>query len=212
MKTIIKLIFISVFINLNAQSPIITLYNSGEYGEIENAYYKDLDSIHNKYEGTWLYTNNTDTLKVKLRKRLMVYTSNHSNNFYEDELIGEYQYIENGIEKVNTLDNFMTEYEDCSDYNLYAYTLQRKNSIPKCNECADDEKRLVLAINEPSLRHLSGLRDEFILRHYVENGVEKLKVWFHFYAGNIVANKDTHELSDINSFSVPYGEYTLTKQ
>jgi hypothetical protein len=142
----------------------------------------------------------------------MVYTSSHFANFYNDVLIGEYQYIENGLEKVNTLANINQEYSDDSDYNLYGFSLRWKNTYPKCNECDANEKRLVMAINEPSRRHLSGLSNNFTLRRYFVNGVEKLKIWFPLVGNGLVTDDNTEELSDVNSFSLPYGEYILTKQ
>lgn len=206
----LALIFFSILYTC-AQTPILPMY-SGDIRNVENAYYKDINNVHDQYVGTWLYTNGNTSLKIILRKRVMVYTSSHLANFYIDALIGEYQYIENGLEKVNTLNTISEEYSDISNHNLYAFSLMHKSVYPKCNECANNEKRLVMAFNEPSRRHLSGLSDNFIMRRYFVNGVEKLKVWFPYTGNGLVSDDNTGELSDINSFSLPYGEYILTKQ
>ena len=197
--------------NINAQNPVIPLYN-GDFKDTENAYYKDVSNLHNLYVGEWLYTNGLDSLIIKLRERPMQNVSGRFASYYIDQLIGEYQYIENGVEKINTLDNFGQNHTGIADYNLFAYSLKCKNSFPKCIECTDGEKRLVLIIQEPALNHLSGLRDNFIMRHYVENGVEKIKLIFPYYGGNIVINDNTQQLSDIDRFTVPYGTYILVKQ
>ena len=211
MKILYKILIFIIASNVNAQSPIIPLYN-GDFKDTENAYYKDTNHVHDLYVGEWLYTNGSDSLLIKLRERPMQNVSGSFANYYIDQLIGEYRYVENGVEKINTINNFPIEHNGITNYNLFATGLMHKKVFPKCNECAEGEKRLVLTIQEPALSHLSGLRDKFIMRHYVENGVEKIKLIFPYYGGNIVINDNTQQLSDIDRFTVPYGTYILVKQ
>ncbi|QCE40959.1 DUF6705 family protein [Psychroserpens sp. NJDZ02] len=212
MKTIyITLTLLLLTTLVKAQNPIIPLYQ-GNTKNVENAYYKDVDSLHNQYVGTWLFTNGNDSLKIVFRKRTMINIEGYLANYFIDELIGEYQYIENGIKKVNTLENIDQKLIGDSDYNLYAYSLMWPNTYPQCDECAVDEKRMVMAINEQSKRHLTGLSDQFVIRRYFDNEIEKLKVWFILSGNGIVLDENTGELSDETGFSLPYGEYTLTKQ
>ena len=193
------------------QSPILSLYaNQGSHG-VENAYYKDLDNVQSPYVGTWLLDNGTTVLKVMLRKRIMVYVTGSLGNTYEDVLVGEYLYSKNGAVRVNTLENLSQEYEDNTDYNLHSAGLMRKSAYPKCNECAEGEKRLTLYINDPARRHLSGLSNELIIRRFFDSGVEKLKVWFPL-TGNGIVTDENFELSNVRSFNLPHGEYVLTKQ
>ena len=197
--------------NINAQNPVIPLYN-GHFKDTENAYYKDINNIHDLYVGEWLYTNGSDSLRIKLRERPMQSVSGSFASYYIDQLIEEYRYVENGVEKINTLSGFNQDIIGYTNYNIFAYSLQNKNTFPKCDECAEGEKRLVLTMQEPALSHLSGLRDDLIMRHYIENGIEKIKLIFPYYGGNIVINDNTQQLSDIDRFTVPYGTYILVKQ
>ena len=210
-KTIIALIIFS-FLSCKAQIPMIERYGSSSYGTIENAYYKDLQNFHDQYVGTWLYTNGATSLKVVLIKKPMFHVLGGPKTFYEDLLIGEYQYIENGVEKVNTLNNLSNNNKEISDYNLYSITQTKRGTNPKCPECGADEKRLMMNLNEPSRRYIeNGISNEFDLRKLIENGVEKLKVQF-VYTGMGGNYSITGEKVYVTNYSLPYGDYTLIKQ
>ena len=73
----ILLITVIVFATLSckAQNPIIPSYNNGAtFGEVNNAYYKDVDNFLNQFEGIWQYTTTTDTLTVRFVKKLKMQT------------------------------------------------------------------------------------------------------------------------------------------
>ena len=100
-KIVLTLVLISA-IHCKAQSPIIDIV--GRSGpEINNAYYKDVNNVLNTFEGTWQSYDplTNSTLKIVLVKKQMF----HNVTIYEDVLIGEYQFIANGVEMVNTLGN-----------------------------------------------------------------------------------------------------------
>ena len=98
MKNTIIILLILSAICCKAQSPIINITDDNG-NQIAGSYYKDLDNLLNVYEGTYLYTNGTTTLKIVLQKKTMSFDGHH----YEDLIIGEYQYIKNGVEIINTL-------------------------------------------------------------------------------------------------------------
>ncbi len=88
-----------VIIQCKAQN-VINIQNwNGQYSI--NTYIMDVNNVFNTFEGTWLYTNGNTTLKIVLVKRVITL----ANNYSEDLLVGEYQYIENGVEKFNSLVN-----------------------------------------------------------------------------------------------------------
>lgn len=215
MKTYLSIIFaiISVF-NAHAQSPIYPKYENSSYGREQGAYYKDINNVHNQYVGTWLFTNGNTSLKIVFRKRTMIHyqNPNTNNHFYDDDLVGEYQYIENGVEKINTLSNLYEEYSDSYNYNICSRFLRHKSAPPKCVECSAGEKTLGLIFNEPSRRHLEGERYDFVIRRFTENNHTKLKLWFIATGNGIVRDKNTDNLSNITNFTLPFGEYTLIKQ
>lgn len=105
MKNIILILLVLISLQCKSQNPVIALEDwRGE--RIPNMYLKDINNILTPYEGTWLYTNGTTSLKIVLVKKTMKLWGNR----YEDLLIGEYQYIENGVEKMNTLNKINTIY------------------------------------------------------------------------------------------------------
>ncbi|WP_460220514.1 DUF6705 family protein [Psychroserpens sp. MEBiC05023] len=215
MKNLIVICTVLITLSYGAQSPILPLYNNPNAWEVDNAYYKDIDNVQDQYVGTWLYTNGNTSLEIQLRKRTMVFVNGTLANYYVDVLVGEYKYIENGVEKVNTLEYITAEFMDNTDYNLYSNSLRHKNTYPQCNECATSEKRLVITINEPLRRHIGGLSNKLVMRRFFVNGIEKLKLWFKRNDNGIYYNISTVELIEdesINGYSLPYGEYILVKQ
>jgi hypothetical protein len=214
MKTLhLSIIFAIISVlNAYAQSPIYPKYENSTYGREQGAYYKDINNVHNQYVGTWLYTSGNTSLKIVFRKRTMVLQPSYDNSYYTDFLVGEYQYIENGVEKINTLSNLYEEYSDSWDYNICARFLRHKSAHPKCVECITGEKTLGLIFNEPSRRHLEGERYEFAIRRFTENNQTKLKVWFIATGNGLVTNRITNEQTNITNFTLPFGEYVLIKQ
>jgi hypothetical protein len=100
MKKIILIITIGlIFYNCKAQTPVLNMEIDTKYDAPNNSYYKDINNELNNFEGTWLYTNGSTSLKLKLVKS----TQYFNGSFYEDLLIGGYQYIKDGVEKINTL-------------------------------------------------------------------------------------------------------------
>ena len=210
-KIIFTTIIILLFSLANAQTPIINFFYKHR-GSIANAYYKDTDNFQDQYLGTWLYTNGSTSLKIKFEKKVMFYNKNDDKFFYEDLLIGEYQYIENGIEKVNTLNNLSLNITNPDDYNLLGISRITRARFPKCDECSVDEKRLFMFVNEPDRRQYFAPGHYFIIRKFIEGGITKLKVVFNTESGRVFVKKSNEDFTTIRTFTLPYGTYTLVKQ
>ena len=164
-NNILKLAIILIFINCKAQTPIIDTYGPQGYPDVNGAYYKDVNGFQNQYVGTWLYTNGTNSLKITFQKRDFKYIQSNIN-YYDDFLDGEYQYIENGIEKVNTLNNLNIDYgNDIYKYNLYSVS-KIKYARNDCPECGVNEHRLSMNFNEPSRYNIEDLYNEFRIRAF----------------------------------------------
>jgi hypothetical protein len=211
-----KLLFLFLalsFCNCKAQTPIIDLYGPDTYGDIQNAYYKDINNFQDQFVGTWIYTNGNTTLKVVFVKKLMFYKALSKRKYYQDVLIGEYQYIENGVEKVNSLSNLNSNPLSYYDYNLYSSTQMTDESpYPPCDECPSGTLRLRMKFDEPA-NDDSLLGADFVIRKVIENGVEKLKVQFVKISAASGASKANFSLpSTFRNFSLPYGNYTLIKE
>ncbi|PQJ79639.1 DUF6705 family protein [Polaribacter porphyrae] len=155
-----KIIFIAVFIvalyNCKAQSPILNMEDTNitKSKAPNNSYYKDVNNTLNTFEGTWLYINGNTSLKIKLVKSIKFF----NGKFYEDLLSGGYQYIKDGVEKINTL-------SDANDPSIGRNASIRGNNIyNNCkhlpvNDCVEGEKNLDLSINDIPLNgHIGDLR------------------------------------------------------
>ena len=156
-KIIVTIVIGLIFYNCKAQSPILNMEVNTKYDAPNNSYYKDI--------------NNVKSLKY------------FNGKYYEDLLVGGYQYIKDGIEKINTL-------SDANDPSIGRNAGIRGNNIYKSckylpiNDCVDGEKNLDLSINDiPKNGHIGDLR----LFKRTINGQEALKA-------NIIMNY----LRDVN--------------
>jgi hypothetical protein len=105
MRKIIVILIAIATVNCKAQSPVIDL--QAWNGDVTpNMYIKDTQNVLDQFEGTWLYTSGSTSLKIVLVKKNM----KRLGRYYEDLIIGEYQYIENGVEKFNSLNNLNAVY------------------------------------------------------------------------------------------------------
>src|SRR5690606_103459 len=127
--------------NCKAQSPIFPL-DDWDYGQA-NSYYKDLNNKLNPFEGTWLYTNGNTSLKIILEKRLMQF----NGDYYIDLIVGEYRYVENGVEKINTLSDLSLDLGE--DHSIYGYFIRETCKYVPVDDCVNGEIRLQLHINDP---------------------------------------------------------------
>lgn len=198
MKKIILILIIASTLSCKAQSPIIAL---GDYQTeiINGSYQKDVNNYLNPYEGTWKYQSGNTSFTISLRK----ITQYYNGSYYRDDLIGDYKYIENGIE----IANYLPEFNNTNDakHVLKGNMLINKNRFPRCPECDTNEPRFKLTFYDTERKYLSS---EIAVRQFTENGIEKMKVWL--YQTGIIG-----PLPNENSPQqprVPYGEYTLIKQ
>lgn len=199
MKQIFKILIMLTIFSCKAQTPIKSLFQDN-LGEITNAYYKDIDNDFDKFVGTWKYQNGNTILLIKIEKRIMRYNS--LSKVYNDFLAGEVQYIENGVEKLNTLSNL-------NNQNLGLY----KNAISgwfikrPCATCPANERQVSLDFTEHDRAYL--LR-KFDLRHYLENGQDFLRLKF-YASGVSIIPIDAPANAPVDS-TIPVGIYILTKQ
>jgi len=192
MKKIIFTITLGlIFFNCKAQSPILNMEDTNvtKSKAPDNSYYKDVNNVLNNYEGTWLYTDGNTSLKIILVKSTLYF----NGKFYEDLLIGGYQYIENGIEKINTL-------SDANDPSIgRGASIKGNNIYNDCeylpvDDCIENEKNLHISIKDvTSSGHFGALR---IFKRNI-NGQEALKI-------NIIMNYYGDETSDTPEPTLPW--------
>lgn len=168
MKNIFKIVpLLIIAVSCKAQSPIINIEDyDGE--PIQNAYYKDTNNLLNPFVGTYIYTNGTTSLTIILQKKTMSYDGYQ----YEDVLIGEYQYIENGVEKVNTLNEINVNYTNQNEHSIHANGILSAGDY-LCNGCVGNEKRLMGGIVEHSTPNSAQL---LINRILTGDGQQAIKI------------------------------------
>lgn len=164
-----------------------------------NCYEKDINNEYDKFVGEWKFQIGNTTLTFKLKKELQYQIANNRN--FTDLLVGEYQYIENGVEKVNTLADFdnvsVSGYQHKIAGGIFLHRLPyycSDNSLPQ-------EIKVELSIEDPNDSFIEGF---VILRHVNDNGTEKLEVCI----------QDTSTLAeDPNAhLPIPNGYYEMIKQ
>lgn len=142
MKTIkILTIFTLFFSGLISCQTIINI--DGNYQpNIPNAYYKDVGNKLNQFEGTWVYDDGVDFIKLVLVKKLQTTVWNH----YEDYLVGEFKYKHSGFEIINTLGNLSNTLSDPRHYGINGNDFWYNHS--PFSDFTNDNFRLKLSINE----------------------------------------------------------------
>lgn len=198
MKNILSILIIVTTISCKAQ--IIT-YSIGDWYEgIPNAYYKDLNNELDAFEGTWLYSNGNTTLKIILRKEVMYF----NGRYYEDLIVGEYQYIKDGVELINTLSNI-------NNPNAYEHKIRGQNLYYDCyflpvSDCADGEVRLHVDIFDANVNGYAG---DLILHKRNINGQDALRAYFGMgYVGGVPQDSTIPD----STFNLTQDELIFIKQ
>lgn len=137
-------------------------------GEIEQGvYYKDFNNVFGAYEGSYEFTGNAFYFKITLKKVTEV-----GSYFYEDRIVGQYQFIKDGID-INYLNDPYTP-EDGEIEGSWI-----RQPMPRfCPECLP-EKWLTISIYDPVTERSCSL---YIAKRIV-SGQEGIYVWFYYKYG-----------------------------
>lgn len=202
MKTIyfniIGLLLLSM--SCKAQSPIVPIDNKYKDTPL-GGYFKDLNNELDKFTGTWLFTNGNTSFKIKIDKKTMFF----EGEYYEDILVGEYQYVEDGIELINTIPQLLQNPDDVFNRNIGGRYIISINQVVACEDCLPNERRLKLYISDPERSYLS---ISLVLRYLLdESNPEKMTATVVASDSVILPHEDSPQ-----SLRVPYGEYLMVKQ
>ena len=121
---------------------------------------------------------------------------------FEDLIIGEYQYIENGVEKVSTLNKLNIAYPNRRKHSISSNFLITQGDAG-CGECAPFEKALRTGLIDEA----SGNSANMVIRRINvgnQQGIKVLIVWEYRYY------RTGEALPSQAPF--PGGQYTLLKQ
>lgn len=199
MKTVKIIIIALLSITCKAQTPVIDISES-ELGQPDGYYMQDMNLLLNPFEGTYLYTNGNTSFKIILVKKEQQY----NGRYYEDLIIGEYQYIENGVEKVNTLNQINTVYNDQRSHTIDGnWIVNNDFRMWKCPTCNLNEKRLKCSIMDASTNRYASL----IFRRTVEAGQQVMKIKI----SQVTSVSLIQGQPAPPDFSLPQGEFTLIK-
>lgn len=202
MKKILFLFSTILYTALWSQNEIIDI-NDVKYNSLldtnTNYYKKDLNNLLDPFQGTYVYTNGNKSLKIILVKKIKQY----NNVYYEDLIIGEYEYSVNGTIVQNTIPNLNVV--DSNQFLGHAIagssTIDNNNRQWKCPQCNPNEKRLRGIITDRSTERSA----DFFIRKTTVNGQEVLQV----NVGQVMVDIENMNPPD---FSLPRGEFTMIKQ
>jgi len=190
-----------ITIACKAQSPIYDI-SEPHSEKTPGSYFKDLNGNLDGYDGTYLYTGpNNTSFKIVLKKKVLSY-----RYYYEDLIVGEFQFIRNGVEVTNTLANININYAD--EYVNHTITGHRilTGTIYGCPDCSPTEKRLRLSLIDNKSNNIVGLD----IRKTTVNGVPAIKVLLFGEESGFV--RQANENLSTSSYMLELGEYIMIKQ
>lgn len=200
MKNII-IIFILISGNiLNAQTPEIPLEDK-DGSRISGAYYKDVHNSLDPFVGTWIYQEGNTSLTIVLEKRIL----STFGSIYEDLIIGEYQYIENGVLKVNTLGNFAQVLAFDRKHTIDGNSIVTDPSFWNCYDCSLGERRLMVSFSDP----VNNIGGSMLIKKTTVAGQEAIRIEISYLFKSVFRHD---EPVVIPTPSVPQGIHILIKE
>ncbi|MFV8368881.1 DUF6705 family protein [Flavobacterium sp. LB2R40] len=199
MKTYIHYFAFFLFLTAcTAQSPVYDISEPTRW-KPQGAYYKDINGVLDGYDGTYLYTSGSTSLKFVLKKKIKSY-----GYYYTDLIVGEFQFIKDGVEKGNTLANINVNYTDEEINHIITGNTIIIGTQLGCPSCSPTEKRLRLSFVDNKSPNIAGID----IRKTTTNGVAALLVKI-FWDGFI-----TRKEGDLapTPASINTGEYLMIKQ
>jgi len=204
LKHIFKLILI--LSSFNAASQIQLPLDSIKFGaaNFPVKYYTDTNNEMDFFVGTWTYAEGSTTLKIKFKKELRVDWNGH----FTDLLVGEYQYIDNGVEKINTL-NLINSRNDV-DHCIYGRLRITKCSWLPTSECQDGQIKFNLQLLDPNNDQVSAT----LIIHQTNSDINDRRdaiIAYIIFSGPPTINRDLGETFDPPT--LPWqNEYRMVRQ
>lgn len=204
-----KIIFITCLItsivSCKAQT-IIQSRNNFDLDTPNGGYYQDANNLLNPYIGTWVYSNGSTSLTMKLRKVIHYY----NGKFYSDLLVGEYQYIESGVEKLNTLSQFDIDYPLQYDHQLNGNNLLYSTDKPNpCTTCNNSVSRVNITYSD----NVKGIMGSFYMGL---SATSNLVANIYISSNGIKYSGDPNDVSTLTTehvgTTIPNGWYSFAKQ
>ena len=193
------LLFIIIFSSCKAQNAPLYQMDSDLP---EGTHFKDLNNNLSDFVGTWKWESNDSIVTIDFQKWEDVFFED--TNQYEDMLVGSYKLTVNGT----VILDYLSQLEDNSiyiyDHYLAGNTVLHKNRYPVCDDCTIDQRQVSVFFTDPLYEYLNSA---MVLRHKVDNGIEKMNVVFYPFSYYVRPSADSPTENRI-----PYGDYTFIKQ
>jgi hypothetical protein len=199
MKNIFILIAIACFFSCKAQSIIKPMGENDFCRKNPDCYEKDINNEFGKFVGEWKYQSGTTEITIKLKKEEHYRISDETN--YEDLLVGEYKFVENGMVIDNTLADFDDDTISGYDHNISGGVFVHFLPGYCIDNSQSQEIKIELFINDPNVDKIEG---RIILRYVNDNGIEKLETCIYDYT--TMADDENAKLA------IPDGYYEFEKQ
>lgn len=173
MKNIILFLTIILFNSeCIAQPTLLDISDKGGFEYVPGGYYADQHNLLAPFVGEYLGTSANKTLRIVLQKK----TSSMNGLYTEDLIIGEYQYILNGQEKINTLDRLTLNYANKIKHSINGSSVMQ-GQVLGCSECGTNEKWLYLGIVDRNADNVGTIG----IRKVIVGGQEAIKVSIRWY-------------------------------
>jgi hypothetical protein len=167
MKTISKITLLLFIMSVSCKAQTIIDITNFRSNYVEGAYYKDTNNVLNPFVGTYVMNSGGKMIKIEFRKIEM----SESNVYTEDLISGEYQVIENNVQKINTIPRFLDNVNNGWYHSITGNLVITQGGVG-CDECVAGEKALRLEIGELSTKN----RGFMIVRRIIVNGQQAIKV------------------------------------
>lgn len=203
MKNISLTTLLIFLVTISCKSQSVRNLEMEDYNFESGYYYKDINNRLNPFVGVWRYTKGNTLLELSIQKKENYFFN--SLNYSTDILLGEVKYIQNGIVKIDRVQNININNFSGSvheNFSIVGKFIIPTTTSPYCVECSPFYKRIEINFHdflEPTLFFNSfiGLTDE--------PGNNQLIFKIHKATSPIPDDGLPHEQT------IPSGKYLLTK-
>ena len=201
MNKLVNFFFVLTLLTSCKSKLIVVPINSSFNDAPAGTYFKDFDNEMEKFVGTWQYIVGNESLTIVLQKKIMV----PYKAYFEDLLVGEYEYILSGTTLVNTIHLLNNSSITVAEHNILGRRIVPNNAQPICTDCSSSDRRFKLYFFDSERDYLRSVR--ITLQYITNSSPSQMKVTIAPEDGGILPYDD----APIET-RVPYGEYLMTKQ
>lgn len=195
----ISLVILSLFFYMTIYSQTINIENK-DGTRIAGAYYKDVNSHLNQFEGTYRYINGNEELTIVFKK----FTNLFNGEYYQDVLAGEIKFKKDGIVLFDNLSKINENLPNKYLHDICGNSIIKNTSRPVCPDCYENQKRARLIFFGRDNNDEGGA---IILQKIIENGQpERMRIYI-LYTNRIKIHGEPEPLPA----KIRDGEYILTR-